>query len=550
MVEGPNSRQGMPAASDRGAVRGSLLALGAALLLGAGLRLWMITHAEVIARDGIGYVATARALSIAPADAMRTSRVHPGYPGALAAMRGLAVWLGAPEETAWDQAGQIVSLAAGLAATVAIWAFAAMAFNWRIAWMTALLTSVARKWAALGADVLGDALAVCWQLWAVVAAMAALRLLPRNRSSALLPAALTGLCAGAGYLVRPEAMVVLVLAVAMWLAFPLRGAGWRRRLAAAVAAITVAACVAAPYVAVTGRLTNKTDLFEAVRLPAGSGVAGCLATIDPAGWAGQVFSALHRAMDLFFEAQQPVLGSLTLICLGAYLARRWPRLEALRRVLPVPAADGTFLMVGLTVAFMSLSMANYLRLGAMSYRYLMPCALLLSPLAVATVLGAAALIRPLLSKLRRGALLSKALSQLLVALIAAGLLLHSLRPPHEGKGGYRQAGEFLRSVAGAGDFVLTDEGWVLHYSGLKGLVCHRPFTRRLLASLLRAKRATYLAIGDSAVDDSDPSLLNLGSQTGFVKLGQFASKTSGHRETVRVYCVEAAVPASQSAPSR
>ena len=203
-------------------------------------------------------------------------------------------------------------------------------------------------------------------------------------------AAGVGLCSGAGYLVRPEAMLVPVLAAVLWLAWQLRTrASWRLTLACvAVALLTTVAC-AAPYVAAIGGLTHKKNLSDILVLhvagggPARAAVA-CLPLTATCKFLGQLAEAMHTAVA---------------ILAGLWLAA-WIGTRALRLRLPLagsvsPRWPGAVVMVAAAAILAPLWINFHTKVGYLSHRHTMFLAAVLSPLAGAGALLLAECVRAL-----------------------------------------------------------------------------------------------------------------------------------------------------------
>ena len=527
----------MPLDATEPSRRPAVWAVLAMLALGAGLRCWIAWNSEIISLDGTYYIHVAKALQHDPLSAARQSRTHPGYPAAICAVHGLLTGLGAGDGVGtWELSGRAVSILAGTAATAAVACLAWLVFGPAVACCAALLASVARKWAIDGAEVVSDPLALCFQLWAAVLAIVVMDRLAGRRGRALPAAAAVGLCGGMGFLVRPEAALVPLLAGAWWLAQSLRGRLKLARAALCVAAMLAALgiCVASFWVAV-GRLTSKTDVMETFigALSGGQDAAGgggrlataAVAPLDP-GVVGSVTAVVRS----FFEAQHPVAAFLT--C--GYLAAAAIAAVGARRfgeMLPRPRRDAGLYLGAMSLVFLIVGGAYYNQRLTISHRYLLLPALLLTPLAgAAIVLGgrlAAAVIRP-----ARAASLQVAATAILAAAAALPIFLHTaLTLPHEGKMAYRQAGQFVRQWAGQYDVLLCDSSWIVHYADMPGHVMHPPRTWQDLAAWAYTSRATLAVVSGHPAADLrrriDP-LLATGKAALLADLSADARERSDH----------------------
>ena len=531
--------------------------LAAVLVICAGSRIWLIRHTKVIAGDGTTYVRMARQWGQDPAGVVNRYHYAPGYPAAVAAVHqaldaaGLAHGLGG-----WELSGQIVSLIASLAATAAVWCFAALAFNWRVAWISALLFGVGRKWAGLGADVLSDALAVCGQMWALVLAVAVANHLRNKSRWALVAAAGVGICGGAGYLVRPESLIVVFLAIVLWLMRCFRERLSRRLTLGAVAsaAATAAAC-SVPYMIAIGGLSKKKTLAQLVLRPSSGGspfaAGGILASV------GADHSSVVEFAAEMFEAMHPAVGILACLYLVVWACRRLGRLKPPAQVVLLPQRDCAFMALGVTAIFALMLIGLHTNVGYLSERHATFPAACLAPFAgagmVVMVEGIA-----LLAKLLRLPASRRLVSVVLAGGMGAAMLgLHTLRPLHESKVHFRRAAEFARQQAGGRGLVLADHAWLVHY-------CHAPCEvviptnrGRVVAERLRRQiiksSASYLALtGRKTIcpkrDARDPGpedeLVKLLLQPGIVELRIFTTGPHGPKarcgNPVRVYRVDQA----------
>ena len=469
MTDEVHSKGGGTDGTTSWASRKSLRGLMLTLLLCAGIRVWLVCHTEVVAKDGQVYVMMAKALSENPVQVAREFRPHPGYPAAMLAVHATAMRLGihCDDIEGWDLCGQSVSVLSSLGATIALWAFAGMVFNWRIAWVTALLMCAGRQWAILGADVLSDALAISLELGAASLILLALRDLRRQRMRAAWFAVLVGLFVGLGYLVRPEALLLLIVANVLWLGANRGAIRWQHKLLCIAGATVTTIAFMLPYVLTTGHLTNKTDVL-AVLLAHPAGAASPLAMMTAAS-AMILLRFLHQAADSLINMQHPALVMLMGLFGLGWAARFATSARSLKAALVAPRGEGILIMGGATVLLLGVLFLYSLRGLVISHRYLLLIAMLLSPIAGAAVVGLADWVS-LLIKPSRMAWLSRFALPGFLTLIVAFLTLHSFRPLHEGKYGFRLAGQFLASVARQGDYVLSDEYWPVHYSGIEGSV--------------------------------------------------------------------------------
>lgn len=506
----------------------------------AGLRGWLILHTDVIAKDGIFYVKMAREWTDDPRRVVETYDYHVGYPAAMAgAYTLLKDWRSCQELRRWELAGQFVSTAASLAAIVAVWLLAGIAFDWRTAWIAALLFGLGHKWAVLGADVLSDALSVCLQMWGVVLTVWAQRRLRRGSAACVVLAAFVGLCAGLGYLVRPEALLVALLAVALWMFHALRQKQ-RWILAAASSATTTAvtlACVL-PYAMVIGGLSGKKSVGDFVLRSAGV-PARVLASLDPTRWHAAPLQFIGR----LFEAMHPLVAFLACVwLLGVLLERRF-RGKPVALVFPAPHAPCGFLMLAAVAVTAPLLISMYANVHYLSHRHVMFLAALLAPLAGAGAVTLADGLRELLAWRRAKKLPDMPVRVAVVSVMAAGLALHAMRPLHEGKDHFRQAGRFVAATQRTGDFLMADSRWILHYSQLPGArISPGQMEGDGLVPWMRESGATVAVFSDREVRKRNPKLPQALMQNGFAEIRCFTPSGERNSDVVRVYRWSGVIP--------
>jgi hypothetical protein len=423
---------------------------------------WLVGHTAAISRDGPEYIDMARQWGASPRAVVRNYDYAVGYPAAIAgvhwALKHLG-WVGGTLE--WDVSGQVLSLVGNVAAMAALWLIAEMAFDWRVALTTTLLLEAGRHWALLGADVMSDALAIALEMWAVVFSLWTLRRLRDRSTWAVGLGALTGLCAGVGYLVRPESLAMLILACGLWLIVRfLERLDWGRTVSAMAAAIVVTAGCAAPYMMAIGAITKKKRLGEivlarAMRLP--------LATIE---LKVQGYSPPWALVTQLGEAMHWVVFGFACAWVIAWVGSRlwWNR--KLSGVLPAPKRDSVIVMIGAAALLSPMLMGLYEFAGYLDYRHVMVLAMLLSPLAGAGGVFVADFLETRVA--RRQSRWGAGVRAAALAVVCALMLVTALRPLHEDNYGERVAAMQIAPQLRADDYVLTNSSLFLHYSGGTG----------------------------------------------------------------------------------
>jgi 4-amino-4-deoxy-L-arabinose transferase-like glycosyltransferase len=305
---------------------------------------------SVIQRDGVQWVNAARAVG-GPG---RSGHEPPGYPflvAAVARVRG-----GTPGEAD----AQAASALSGALLVVAVGLVAARTYGRKAGVAAALVAAVHPATVGLGSAALADGLAAAFDAWAVVAAHAALE---GRRARILAPVA--GTLAAAGYLVRPEGVVVLAAILLVLAAGPRAERGARARGRDVALALLPVALVALPYILAIRsqpllggggegqlKLTLKRDLFRDAGLDRVFHDGG----IDATG-AGEVLAQdLGRAREqtwLAVAALDPLGIALALAAVAAARARHRsgaPPNAPARRLVALHAAIGAALFLAF-VAF-------------------------------------------------------------------------------------------------------------------------------------------------------------------------------------------------------
>lgn len=434
---------------------GMLLAL---LAVEASVRLWVMSRTEVIAQDGTLYLRLAKTYRVKPHQAMETFVIHPGYPAAVAATCSLFV----DEEDIdnpqlWEQAGRGVAFVAGLLAIWAIWGFGAMVFRdvW-IGFFGALLFGLGRKFLAVGADVLTDTMMLCFAMWGLVAALRAIKALEARRKTSLLWAVVTGLFAAAGYWVRPEGAVVIVIVVPVWVVMSIRRRFSRSlTIGVILAAVLTALLAAAPY-----GITNKWTLDKFSIFPSGGSfpLLARLGATDPAAlkFTGQ-----------FFEAQHPILASFTCVYLLLWCIARMRRGAKLRAILPAMTPAGGGMIVTMFVFMVPLLLLWYRSNHVMSHRYLFLPAAMLSGAPVAVILCLVRLGASGVSDENKARRIRRVVWAGAILVIGIAMAVHAARPLHANHVFAKNAGVWLSERIGSRDGLLTDQAHVGYYSGTR-----------------------------------------------------------------------------------
>jgi hypothetical protein len=419
---------------------------------------WLIGHTAVTARDGLGFARYALAIqsphaSVVPWDASRTaldvikSQEHPpGYP--------VAIWLTAkfvrhltplplPDSTLL--AAQLVSAIAGVLLVVPTYLLGRMLFGRNVGFAAAVLFQVLPVPARITSDGLAEGLYLLVSATALVFGVRAVR---RPGVGGFL---LCGLTCGAGYLVRPEGLMVAVAvgAVAAWLGFTRK---WPRDLTLGrlIALAVGVALVAGPYMLLIGKLTNKPGApvpnFISPREQMGKAHFG--ATLPGVG-RGAVFAAwwqIPSDAGPVGVVRPAVVGILEETGKGLHYAAAGLALLGLfalrRRIAAEPGLGVLLALVGLNVlVLLGLGATGYYvrgkHTGYVSERHTVL-------IVMVGCLFAAAALQSFSAWTGRGPRLGRLAAAGLLVLLVGTALPSTLKPLHPHREGYKHAGRWLK----------------------------------------------------------------------------------------------------------
>jgi hypothetical protein len=225
------------------------------VLLAVSLRVWLLCHTEVAARDSIGYIRYALALENRPwAEVLRSSQQHPGYPlMLLAASWPVRHFMGGITPVSMQISAQIANSVGGILLVVPMFLIGRLLWNRRVGFWAAALYQCLPASARILSDGLSEGWFLFFSLTALYLALVALR---RHSWHAF---ALCGAVSGLAYLTRPEG--ALVAAAALLVLAGLQLSPWRRpwraAMSCAAALVAGAALVGGPYALTIGSMTIK-----------------------------------------------------------------------------------------------------------------------------------------------------------------------------------------------------------------------------------------------------------------------------------------------------
>ncbi len=447
-----------------------------ALVLVAGaVHGWLIAHTALTARDSLGFARLALCFetpSAAPPhengrakntlDHIRAAEHPPGFPLAVWAVD--AVHKHVSDKPTPQRAVRSTQIANALAATLLVvpaYLIGRMLFGRNIGFAAALLFQVLPVPARITSDGLTEGVYLLTTVGAIVLGVRAVR---RPRISGFL---LCGLATGASYLVRPEGLMVAAGpgAVALWLGLSRR---WTRdeTLGRLTALCIGVALVSVPYMAVIGKLTNKTSgqqMLEggAPRPIFHSGPTTQRAVIGTVLFAEWWNEERDAGKSRSMWAVQAVLKEMNKT--ANYVV--WPlavfAMIALRR--RFATEPGLWVLVVLMVCNVAVLLHLAARVGYVSERHTMLLTVLACQFAAAGLPLSAAAIGQLLPRVERLGVRVTA-AGLLVAIVASSLPF-ALKPMHTHREAHRRAGEWLAPRITDTDAMLDPYCWAEWYAG-------------------------------------------------------------------------------------
>jgi hypothetical protein len=242
------------------------LLLSLVLFAAVAIRTWLVTHTEVMARDGVGLVHYARQLETEPwQDVLRNNAHPPLYPLAILLVSlVLKPFWTAGLTSLMQLSAQLASGIAGILLLLPVYALGRRLFSTRVTFWSTLFVACLPAAARIMSDALTESVFlffVALTLWL------ACRALDQRRLPWWLAVGASG---GLAYLARPEGAIALIavgLVVVVWQL-------WRRDqswigLARQMSSLGAGAVLAmAPYMLIIGGITNKATGIDVLHASA------------------------------------------------------------------------------------------------------------------------------------------------------------------------------------------------------------------------------------------------------------------------------------------
>lgn len=229
------------------------------LALTVPLRVWLLCHTEVPARDSIGFIRYALQFETQSwSKVVRANHQHPGYPLAvLAVSLPVRQFSHQPDTVRMQFSAQLASTVAAFLLIFPMFYLGKRLFNARVGFWAALIFQCLPVTGHILSDGLSEALFLL--LTATTLCLAARAL----DGSAPGRFALCGTFCGLTYLTRPEGILLLACALAVLLLMQVRSdwrRSWRSLAWCTLALAGSALVVGAPYYVATGRFSTKPSV--------------------------------------------------------------------------------------------------------------------------------------------------------------------------------------------------------------------------------------------------------------------------------------------------
>jgi hypothetical protein len=432
----------------------SWLVLTLLIAAGCGLRLWVIAHTEVAARDSIGFIRYALRLERDPLlNVLREGEQAPGYPAVVLLVSWpVRAWRG---DSSCDTMVLSCQLASALMAVLSIIPTVFLGRELggrRVGWLAAAVVLCLPAWLRLTSDGLSEG---TYLFWLAMAMWIGVRALRRPTSAGFLSC---GLATGMAYLTRPEGLEVVVAIAAVLLGtqfLPRLRQPWSRAaLQFAALACGLLVCLG-PYATIIGGLSNKNTTKALIGAP----------NVNPDGLLPQYGGGGRTLLASWFH-QSGGLGSRWAWATEA-LANETARafeyaglgfvIIGLAVFRPRPETGAGRVMMAVIVSIHALILCRMAMIsGYLSERHT------LLFLFAGSFPAAAALVwlGGRLSRVPAGALTAgMAIAGLAIAMPAL------TKPLHSNRAGHKAAGKWLAAHVKAGDAIMDPFCWAEFYAG-------------------------------------------------------------------------------------
>jgi 4-amino-4-deoxy-L-arabinose transferase-like glycosyltransferase len=464
------------------------LGLLVALLLSAGaIRGWLVTHTEVTARDGVGFIRYAWQLKYQPWEQVLRNNPHPPlYPlTILAVSYPIRHLLSGPDSFTMQISAQLANGLAGLLLVIPMFYIGKNLFGRRVGFLSAALFQCLPASSRVLSDALSEGLFLFLAAVSLLCAIKAFKHMSRLRF------ALCGVFGGLAYLTRPEGALIVAAAGLVILGIQV-SAGWRRPWSKTFycggALAATALIIAVPYMIVIQHITNKTTGKNILQSPDSNFInldhrsmrSSGLRQPTPRDWKisradlvgvywaqvkdsemlGRLIFALKALFGEIVKAYHYVAWAGVLLGIGWFWGR-WRQIPGAWVLLLLCVLHG---LVLLRVAYFA---------GYVAERHALIIVMATMAWAIAGVLAIGPKLYSLLVRLPQVPTLAlshsrrgwRVASVVLALVLGATALPKTLEPLHVNRSGYHAAGLWLASHANPSDVIIDPFSWAEYYSG-------------------------------------------------------------------------------------
>ncbi|HYV37731.1 MAG TPA: glycosyltransferase family 39 protein [Gemmataceae bacterium] len=454
------------------------------LVFAVGLRGWLLTHTEVVARDSIGYIRYALEFeSESWSTVLRNNHQHPGYPlTVLAVSAPVRAYGTGPASELMSLSARLASNLAAVLLVIPMYFLGRLLFHRAVGFGASALFQCLPVPAHVLSDGLSEALFLllaCATLCFVVVAM---------RGSRPWLFALCGVFSGLAYLTRPEGALLAAATLFVLIGLKLMNVqqrSWRQIATCGASMTLMAGIVSTPYLFATHSISNKPSIHQMFRqdspaaevAPAGPQTGMTTSRLQPL--LASTFGITLNLQDTFGRrARQAVVGlggelvkcfhyfAWIAVLLGMWWFRRQAFTEPGMWVLLVLSGTYTLVLWWLAV-----------HVGYMSDRHLLLLVMLGCYPAVAAVgelpkrcltrwnqrLRSSEIGQPVEAPRHNWRTLAAACA--VFCIMVGGGLPKTLERLHANRAGHHAAGLWLADNSAAVDLVEDDHCWAHYYAG-------------------------------------------------------------------------------------
>jgi 4-amino-4-deoxy-L-arabinose transferase-like glycosyltransferase len=414
------------------------------LIVALCIGIYLIGTTAVISKDGITFIEYAKNFEISPTKTMIQQYQHPGYPVMILCVHKIARFLSESQSVfSWIYCAQGIALVFRILAIIVLYFLGKELVGARSGFLALLILVLLPKPTHYGSDALSD-----WpHMFFLASGMLLLIHAAISKKWWLFGSA--GLAGGAGYLMRPECVQVIVYGL-LWLTLQFF---WSKRVmsksktALASVLLVIGFCVfTTPYMKLKGAVFPKKKLVQLQpQVVSETTYIADIVPSDIAGTFGQLFENIGETLMWFF---------VPALFIGLYKAFRKPNWYE-------PEQFFIIVLVGLNIVLMILLYCKY---GYMSVRHTLP-------LVVFTIFHIPAGLHVLADLLNKKLLKKDNANLGFVILMVIGIVICSpklVRPLHYDKIIFRKAARWLAENTQDKDLVAVPDLRISFYSGRKG----------------------------------------------------------------------------------